>query len=51
MLSGTSKDEFQAFIDRFCCGYATNKVFEVDQALGILLYYVKNIFIWSSKET
>ena len=35
MLSGTSKDEFQAFIDRFCCGYATNKVFEVEQALGI----------------
>ncbi len=35
MASGTSKDEFQAFIDRFCCGYATNKVFEVDQALGI----------------
>mmetsp|Transcript_18916 Transcript_18916/g.28531 ORF Transcript_18916/g.28531 Transcript_18916/m.28531 type:complete len:273 (+) Transcript_18916:91-909(+) len=35
MRSGTSKDEFQAFIDRFACGYANNKVFQVEQALGI----------------
>ncbi len=33
--SGTSKDEFQAFIDRFICGHANNKVFQVEQALGV----------------
>mmetsp|Transcript_17787 Transcript_17787/g.26985 ORF Transcript_17787/g.26985 Transcript_17787/m.26985 type:complete len:273 (-) Transcript_17787:188-1006(-) len=35
MRSGTSKDEFQAFIDRFVCGYANNKVFQVEHAIGI----------------
>ena len=34
MSNGTSKDEFQAFIDRFSCGYANNKVFQVEQSMG-----------------
>ena len=35
MPSGTTKDEFQAFIDRFACGHANNKVFQVEEALGL----------------
>ena len=35
MPGGTSKDEFQAFIDRFVCGYANNKVFQVKEAMGV----------------
>eukprot|EP00985_Skeletonema_marinoi_P017851 scaffold9880_cov132-Skeletonema_marinoi.AAC.1 len=35
MRSCTSKDEFQAFSDRFVYGYANNKVFQVEHAIGI----------------
>jgi hypothetical protein len=44
MPSGTSKDEFQAFIDRFFGDHATNKVFEVEQALGIKKLDVRGYF-------
>ena len=44
MSSGTSKDEFQAFIDRFVCGYANNKVFQVEQAMGLQNLDVRGYF-------
>lgn len=44
MPSGTSKDEFQAFIDRFVCGYANNKVFQVEEALGTQKLDVRGYF-------
>jgi hypothetical protein len=44
MPHGTTIDEFQMFIDRFCCGYATNKVFEVEQTFGIKNLDVRGYF-------
>lgn len=44
MPHGTTIDEFQMFTDRFCCGYATNKVFEVEQTFGIKNLDVRGYF-------
>ena len=44
MPHGTTIDEFQMFIDRFCRGFTTNKVFEVEQTFGIKNLDVRGYF-------